>query len=135
MTIESIAPIAFILLIIRFVSVFFIVMVISQQWRLLRKKTESELAGLKMVMFLLGHALLVGSVLPIVADFYYAFLHDGGAETSIIVWYAISNCLTHFTGAVLLWNIYRIASSLEMELDEIHESEQKEVPDGSRTKR
>lgn len=131
----TIASIAFILLVIRFISVFFIVMVISQQWRLLRKSTESELVGLKMVMFLLGHALLVGSVLPIIADFYYAFLHNGSDQMSIIVWYAISNCLTHFTGAILLWNIYRIASSLETELDEIHELEQKEVLNGSRTKR
>lgn len=131
----TISVIAFILLILRFVSVFFVAMVIHQQWKLLRKKTDSELVGIKMVMFLLGHVLLVGSILPIIADFYYAFIINSDSGMTIIVWYAISNCLAHLTGSILLWNIYRMASSLEAELDEIHESEQKEVLDGPHTKR
>lgn len=105
-----VSVIALILLIVRLIAVVFTIMVLRSQISLLKLKIEHELTGIRNVMLLLGYVLLIGSFLPIVIDFYYAFINVDAAN-SIIVYYAISNALSHLAAAVLLWNIYRIAQT------------------------
>lgn len=104
----GVSEIAFVLLILRLVSLMFVVLVLRSQIRLMKMHIESELAGFRNVMLALGYVLLIGSFLPIVIDFYYSFIYKG-AYGGLLVYYAISNCLSHLAASILLWNIYRIA--------------------------
>lgn len=104
----GVSEIAFVLLILRLTSLVFVVLVLRSQIRLMKMHIESELAGFRNVMLALGYVLLIGSFLPIVIDFYYSFIYKG-AYGGLLVYYAISNCLSHLAASILLWNIYRIA--------------------------
>ena len=122
----TVPVIAFILLVTRLTSVVFIVLVLIRQIKLFKLPIESHLVSFRMAMFSLNLVTLVGSIIPIYADFYYAFIHQGSGEINIIVAYAVSNALVYLAGSVLVWKIYMIASK---------EIEEKEDTDGSRGNR
>jgi hypothetical protein len=113
----TVQRIAIILLIMRIISVSFIILVIKRQYGLFKLRIDTQLVQFRMVMFILGHIFLLGNVLPIITDVYYAFFHIS-KEVNLLVYYAISNALTSLVAAFLLWNIYRIAG---MELEDKQE--------------
>jgi putative effector of murein hydrolase LrgA (UPF0299 family) len=69
-------------------------------------------------MFSLGVIFFLGHILPIATDIYYGFVYEREGEVNILVYYAISNCISALVASILLWNIYRISGK---ELDKKQE--------------
>lgn len=119
MTVQIVASI---LLALRFASIFFIFLVLVRQFRLFKLHIDSGLVSFRIIMFALGIVFLLGSVVPIGVDYYYAVVHPNSGWNWLLVGYAVSNAITALVASVILWNIYRIAGA---ELDERQEEEDK----------
>ena len=104
----TIQAIAIALLVIRLISLGFVVAVLARQIRLFRLSVDSHLVTFRVVMFLLGVVFLLGHLLPVAVDVNYAFFSDSD-DFNILVWYALSNALSGIAAAILLWKIYQIA--------------------------
>lgn len=113
--------VALFLLLIRFISIAFIITVLIKQVKLFRIGIDSDLASFRVVLFLLNIVALSGSILPIYVDYYFAFIHQGEAEVGMIVAYAVSNAMVYLASSILIWKVYQIASS---QLDHIEEMEE-----------
>ena len=116
----TVPMIALILLIIRLVSVALILSVMVKQIGLFKRSIDSDLASFRIALFLLNLVALIGGIIPIYADFYYAFVHQGSGEMNVLVVYAVSNALVYLAGATLVWKVYQIAGK---QLDSIEKIE------------
>lgn len=115
--------IAFILLIMRLVSLGFISLVLYRQLRLFRLNIDSGLVRFRIVMFLLGVVFFLGNLLPIVVDYTYAFVIQEN-DISLLVYYAISNATTSLVASIILWHIYRIAGTALDEEQKRHDDKE-----------
>lgn len=117
MTIQSLA---ILFLALRLVSLVFVSLVLYRQIRLFRLRIDTELVRFRLVMFLLGLVLFVGSLYPIYFDLVYALNLPVENDTLLVSRYALSNVLSFLAGSIVLWNIYRIAGA---DLDEQQDKE------------
>jgi hypothetical protein len=111
MTIEHISEIATILLALRLITIFYIVRVIVKQIELFKYHIDTGLVRFRKTMLALSIVFLLGNIIPILMDSYYAFFEKVfDTNDWVIVVYAISNTLMSLAAAVVLWMIYKIAA-------------------------
>ena len=115
---------AIILLLLRILSLGLIASVVLRQITLFKLRIDSDLVKFRFILFLLGVAMLVGSVVPIYIDVYYSIIETDASWNGPLVMYATSNTLTHLAGSLLLWKVYQIAGTQAQEQDDqINDSE------------
>jgi len=104
--------IAAILLLGRLTAVFFMLLVLRKQWRLLRLPIDPDIKTFRLVLFIMCAVILTGNFVPIAIDAATLFGgYSGRANPSSLgVLYAFSNCTTAIVSAVLIWLMYRIAA-------------------------
>lgn len=111
---------AILLLVERLAAVTFISMVLRRQYNLFKYKVDTGLVKLRLIMFGLALVFLLGNVVPIAVDIYYAFISVPGGADFILQVYTLSNATISLTAAIFLWLIYKIA---EGEMDERSDEE------------
>lgn len=104
----TVAAVAFVLLILRLVSLVFMAAVLRRQMALLRRPIRSELAGFRRSLLVLSLVFIGGTAVPIYVDALFAFGLPIPDSTSLLVAYAISNAVKGLSASVILWRIYRI---------------------------
>lgn len=109
----GIKTVAFVLLLGRLVSVFFMTLVVNRQRALSKLPTSPELLPFRRTLNRLSVSLLIGNIIPIVIDVVTIVatnsLEREDTPSVIGVMYAISNCTTAAISAYLIWTLYKQA--------------------------
>lgn len=108
----NIQLLAFMLLIGRLISDFFILLVIRRQWKIRKIPTHPRLANLRRVLTLLAVLVFLGNIYPLLLDLYTLFYP--GIRTSQVVnpvgvFYSLDNNLTFMFASILIWALYKLA--------------------------
>lgn len=103
---------AFLLLIGRLVSDFFIIMVLRRQWKIRKTRTHPRLMQVRRVLTLLAVLVFIGNIYPLLLDAYT--LIDAGVRTSrsvniVGVIYSLDNNLTFMFASILIWTLYKLS--------------------------
>jgi hypothetical protein len=115
---------AILLLILRLISLSLVILVLKRQLRLFKLDVDNDLVTFRAVMFGLGIIFFLGHILPIATDIFYGFIHTSDDDFNILVYYAISNCVSGLVASILLWNVYRIAGKA-LDKQQIKEDKEK----------
>lgn len=103
---------AFILLIGRLVSEFFITSVIRRQWKIRKTQTHPRIMQMRRVLALLAVLVFIGNLYPLMLDAYTLF-HPGIRTSQTInavgVAYSLDNNLTFVFASILIWTLYKLA--------------------------
>lgn len=111
MTVPNVSDIAIGLLLIRLVSVFYVIRVMRKQLELFRLHIDTGLVRFRKTMFALSTVFLISSIMPIAVDTYYGFFEQvDDTEDVLIILYAVSNALMSLAASIILWTIYKIAA-------------------------
>lgn len=129
----SIQIIAFILLIARLISVFFIVKVLITQARQfgreidfslvpnLSKFQQKNIYRIRRVLFALAVIILIGNFIPIVIDYITLITDNSLGRTAnvkpISIAYAFSNAITAMLSAIMIWTLYKLAGISDLPND------------------
>lgn len=114
--------IAFILLLGRIVSVFFMALVVKRQRELNKIPISPELKPFRTILQQLSIAVLIGNIIPIVIDILTILapdsLHREDSPSTIGIMYGFSNVVTSALSAYLIWTLYKQAARTVVQVDE-----------------
>jgi hypothetical protein len=108
------------LLIGRLVSVSFMALVVSKQYKVLRAKNYPELKRLRTTLLVGSCIILAGNIIPIVIDTLGIF---GMGSFALLLAYVFSNNLTAMLAAYMMWYSIRISEKTEVILQADRDSE------------
>lgn len=103
---------ALLLLIGRIVTLVLILLVIPKQYKLLKAKNQPEISYLRRRLFLSSVIMGAGQLVPIIIDVLGIF---GKGSFGLLLLYVYSNNLTAMLGAYMMWTVYKISESREVE--------------------
>lgn len=104
---EEVKLLAGLLLALRLVAVFFLLLVILRQIKLVRS-TETEYTTVRIVLLTLVGITFIGQFIPIAIDLNGLLRVSSGSPSSLLVAYALSNAIISATVSVGWWVLYRI---------------------------
>lgn len=111
----NIQLLAFLLLLGRLVSEFFITRVIIRQWKIRNIKTHPRIMAIKKVLFYLAIAVFIGNIYPLVLDI-LTLVWPGIRSTQNVnivgVAYSLDNNLTFVIASILIWTLYKLADTV-----------------------
>lgn len=108
----NIQLLAFLLLIGRFVSDFFILMVIRKQWRIRKTRTHPRLMSIRRVLGLLALLVFIGNIYPLLLDLYTLFvpgIRTAQVVNPVGVAYSLDNNLTFMFASILIFTLYKLS--------------------------
>lgn len=109
----DIRTIAIFLLVLRLISVVFMVLVIYKQLRLVRLPSTRYIRLTRVALLVLSIAIFLGNMIPIYVDWATAFAHlprSTDKVNSIGVIYALDNAFTAVMSSAALWAVYKLAA-------------------------
>lgn len=107
----TVTIVALALLALRLITVSLVILVLARQFKLFKLAIDTGLVQFRAVMFALGVVFFLGNFIPIMVDFYYAFINTDASWNWILILYATSNAVGSFIAAFILWKIYKIAGT------------------------
>lgn len=117
----DIQTLAFLLLVGRLVSEFFIIQVLRRQWKLRKIQTHPRLMKLRHVLSLLAILVFIGNIYPLILDAFTLFIP--GVRTVEFVnfvgtLYSLDNSFTFMFASILIWTLYKL-SDAAIELSDV----------------
>lgn len=116
---------AFILLVGRLVSEFFIVQVLRRQWKIRNTRVHPRLMKIRGVLSLLAVLVFLGNIYPLLLDAYTLFNPDirtSGFINLVGTFYSLDNSLTFMLASILIWTLYKL-SDVVIEVAELYGSQ------------
>lgn len=103
---------AFILLVGRIVSEYFIIQVLRRQWKIRNTTIHPRLKKIRGVLSLLAILVFIGNIYPLLLDAYTLFYP--GVRTSPTInlvgtFYSLDNSLTFMLASILIWTLYKLS--------------------------
>lgn len=111
----DIATLAFILLIGRLVSDFFIVLVLRRQWKLRKTKSHPRLMTYRKILSLLAILIFLGNVYPLLLDIYTLSNPEIRSTRTVNlqgVIYSLDNNFTFMFASILIWVLYKLSDTV-----------------------
>jgi hypothetical protein len=112
------------LLIGRLVTVYFMLLVVGKQYRVLKARNYPELKRLRTTLLTGSSIILAGNIIPIIIDTLGIF---GAGSFALLLAYVFSNNLTAMLAAYMMWYSIRISEKTEVILKADRDSEDNAV--------
>lgn len=118
---------AFILLVGRLVSEYFIIQVLRRQWKIRNTPVHPRLRKIRGVLSLLAILVFIGNIYPLLLDAYTLF-HPGvrsiGTINLVGTFYSLDNSITFMIASILIWTLYKL-SDVVIEVAELYSGQSK----------
>lgn len=108
----NIQLLAFLLLVGRLISDFFIVLVMRRQWRIRKIPTHPRLQNIRRVLTLLALLVFFGNIYPLFLDLYTLFypgIRTAQNVNLVGVFYSLDNNLTFMFASIFIYMLYKLA--------------------------
>lgn len=103
---------AFILLVGRLVSEYFIIQVLRRQWKIRNTPIHPRLKKIRGVLSLLAILVFIGNIYPLLLDAYTIVNADIRTSPTINLvgtFYSLDNSLTFMLASILIWTLYKLS--------------------------